>query len=78
MGKYSPEDPRENAYSPTFWVRNHNFDHFANEPQFPVFESRISPEFSKSNGFGTKPMAAARASGRRLAYFGKSCFLAAA
>jgi hypothetical protein len=49
IGKYAPEKPAERTRNCRFLKRNANFEHSSNKQQFPLFESHISPAFSKTN-----------------------------
>jgi hypothetical protein len=49
IGKYTPENPAEKRVIADFSRRNASFEHSSNKQQFPLFESHISPAFSKTN-----------------------------
>jgi len=49
IGKYSPEKPAEKRVIADFFRRNASFEHSSNKQQFLLFESHISPAFSKTN-----------------------------
>ena len=49
IGRYSPEKPAEKRVIADFVRRNASFEHSSNKPQFSLFESYISPAFSKTN-----------------------------
>jgi len=49
IGKYSPEKPAEKRVIANFYRRNASFEYSSNKQQFLLFESHISPAFSKTN-----------------------------